>query len=147
MGRVCKRCWKRGDEHGVRDAEHRYRLRHRAGWEAVPGQAVPLLGNWDTISLIPAVRSAIAATTAVGRYLLLEQPSDSQHPSECLPSQVSYQNWRADAGVNAKHVFEAKRLQDPVAVEVIDRAIYYMALGLVNVIHSFNPDRIVIGGV
>ena len=53
----------------------------------------------------------------------------------------------ADAGVNAKHVFEAKRLQDPVAVEVIDRAIYYMALGLVNVIHSFNPDRIVIGGV
>ena len=54
---------------------------------------VPLLGNWDTISLIPAVRSAIAATTAVGRYLLLEQPSDSRHPSECLPSQVSYQNW------------------------------------------------------
>ena len=69
-------------------------------------------------------------------------------PSECLPSQVSYQNWsQPDAGVNAKHVFEAKRLQDPVAVEVIDRAIYYMALGLVNVIHSFNPDRIVIGGV
>lgn len=51
-----------------------------------------------------------------------------------------------DPGVSAKHVFEAKRLNDPVAVEVIDRAIHYMALGLVNVIHSFNPDRIVIGG-
>ncbi|KOP67854.1 ROK family transcriptional regulator [Bacillus sp. FJAT-18019] len=51
-----------------------------------------------------------------------------------------------EPGVSAKHVFEAKRLNDPVAVEVIDRAIYYMALGLVNVIHSFNPDRIVIGG-
>ncbi|WP_433940469.1 ROK family protein [Paenibacillus lautus] len=52
----------------------------------------------------------------------------------------------ADGGVNARHVFEAKRLHDPVAVEVIDRAVYYMALGLVNVIHSFNPDRIVVGG-
>lgn len=51
-----------------------------------------------------------------------------------------------EPGVSAKHVFEAKRLNDPVAVEVIDRAIYYMALGLVNVIHIFNPDRIVIGG-
>lgn len=52
----------------------------------------------------------------------------------------------ADGSVNARHVFEAKRLGDPVAIEVIDRAVYYMALGLVNVIHSFNPDRIVIGG-
>ena len=48
--------------------------------------------------------------------------------------------------INARHVFEAKRRNDEVAGKVIDRAVYYMALGLVNIIHSFNPDRIIIGG-
>lgn len=48
--------------------------------------------------------------------------------------------------ISAKHVFEAQRQDDPVAIEVIDYTINYMALGLVNVIHTFNPDRIVIGG-
>ncbi|AWP27167.1 MULTISPECIES: ROK family protein [unclassified Paenibacillus] len=78
-----------------------------------------------------------ASGTAIGHAAsqrMLDQPS------------VIRELAAADGGVNAKHVFEAKRLQDPVAVEVIDRAIYYMALGLVNVIHSFNPDRLVIGG-
>ncbi|CAM4424351.1 glucokinase [Paenibacillus endophyticus] len=48
--------------------------------------------------------------------------------------------------LTAQHVFEAMKLNDPVAIEVIDRAIQYMALGLANVVHTFNPDRIVIGG-
>lgn len=48
--------------------------------------------------------------------------------------------------VASQHVFQAMKLNDPVAVEVIDRTIYYMALGLANAVHTFNPDRIVIGG-
>jgi glucokinase len=48
--------------------------------------------------------------------------------------------------ISSKHVFEAWRQGDPVAIEVIDQTINYMALGLVNAIHTFNPDRIVIGG-
>jgi len=48
--------------------------------------------------------------------------------------------------VSAKHVFEAHRQDDPIAAQVVNRAVHYMALGLANVIHTFNPDRIVIGG-
>ena len=48
--------------------------------------------------------------------------------------------------ISARHVFEAYALGDDVAVEVIDRSIHYMALGLANVVHTFDPDRIVIGG-
>jgi glucokinase len=48
--------------------------------------------------------------------------------------------------VSARHVFEASGRGDAVAAEVIDRAIHYMALGLANAVHTFNPDRIVIGG-
>ncbi|MCM3703962.1 ROK family protein [Paenibacillus macerans] len=48
--------------------------------------------------------------------------------------------------VSAKHVFEAQKQGDAVAIDVIRRAVHYMGLGLANVIHTFNPDRIVIGG-
>ncbi|AWV34640.1 MULTISPECIES: ROK family protein [Paenibacillus] len=48
--------------------------------------------------------------------------------------------------ITSRHVFEAMALNDPVAIEVIDRSIHYMALGLANAVHTFNPDRIVIGG-
>ncbi|TXK81436.1 ROK family protein [Paenibacillus sp. N3.4] len=48
--------------------------------------------------------------------------------------------------ISAKHVFDAAKQGDPVAVEVIDRTIHYMALGIANAVHTFNPDRIVIGG-
>jgi len=48
--------------------------------------------------------------------------------------------------ISSKHVFEARERGDSVATEVIDRTIDYMALGLANAVHAFNPDRIVIGG-
>ncbi|RED63887.1 glucokinase [Cohnella lupini] len=62
------------------------------------------------------------------------------------PSLISEIAGASNEAVSAKHVFEALRRDDPVAIEVIGRTIQYMALGLVNVIHTFNPDRIVIGG-
>ncbi|MBB6671998.1 ROK family protein [Cohnella nanjingensis] len=48
--------------------------------------------------------------------------------------------------VSSRHVFEAMKLGDPVATEVIGRTIDHMALGMANVVHIFNPDRIVVGG-
>lgn len=48
--------------------------------------------------------------------------------------------------VSAKHVFEAQKRGDSIAKEVIERTMDYMALGLANAVHTFNPDRIVIGG-
>lgn len=46
----------------------------------------------------------------------------------------------------ARHVFEAARLSDAAACETIELVIRYMALGLMNIVHTFNPDCIVIGG-
>lgn len=48
--------------------------------------------------------------------------------------------------ITSRHVFEAMKQGDPLALEIIDRTIHYMALGLANAVHTFNPDRIVIGG-
>ncbi|MFB9750620.1 ROK family protein [Paenibacillus hodogayensis] len=62
------------------------------------------------------------------------------------PSLIASLAESGNEAVSAKHVFEAHKQNDPVAVEVIGRAIRYMALGLANAVHTFNPDRIVIGG-
>jgi len=48
--------------------------------------------------------------------------------------------------VSAKHVFQAAGQGDKVAAETLEQVIHYTGLGLMNIIHSFNPDRIVIGG-
>lgn len=48
--------------------------------------------------------------------------------------------------IKAKHLFEAARLGDALACEVVDQVTDYVALGLKNVVHTFNPDCIVIGG-
>ena len=48
--------------------------------------------------------------------------------------------------IGAKHLFAAARLGDRVACEIVDEVTDYVALGLKNVVHTFNPDCIVIGG-
>ncbi|MFJ7933314.1 ROK family protein [Sporosarcina sp. NPDC096371] len=48
--------------------------------------------------------------------------------------------------IGAKHVFQAASLGDEVASAVVDEVTSAIALGLKNVVHTFNPDCIVIGG-
>lgn len=62
------------------------------------------------------------------------------------PSAIAELAAARNEAISSKHVFEACKQQDEVAVEVVDHAVYYMALGLANAVHTFNPDRIVIGG-
>ena len=50
--------------------------------------------------------------------------------------------------IDSRMVAEAARKADPLALEIIDRSAYYLALGMVNVIHLFVPEMIVLcGGV
>lgn len=53
---------------------------------------------------------------------------------------------QAGAPIGAKHLFAAAGLGDQVACEVVDKVTDYVALGMKNVVHTFNPDCIVIGG-
>lgn len=48
--------------------------------------------------------------------------------------------------VNGRISFDAMRLGDAAAKEVVDKYIYYLAIGLVNVINIFQPEVLVIGG-
>lgn len=48
--------------------------------------------------------------------------------------------------ISAEHVFEAVRQGDKVAQQVVEEAIHYLGIGLVNMINLLNPEVVVIGG-
>jgi len=48
--------------------------------------------------------------------------------------------------VTARIVNEAARQGDPVAIELYQRAGFYVGTGIVNLMHTFNPAMFVIGG-
>ena len=52
----------------------------------------------------------------------------------------------APDGLDAKEIFDLARKGDEVARRAVEREIYYLALGLANLIGLFVPDMIVLGG-
>jgi ROK family. len=48
--------------------------------------------------------------------------------------------------IRAEDVFEAAKMGDPLAVRLVDDEALYLGVGLTNVINSFNPEMIAIGG-
>jgi glucokinase len=50
------------------------------------------------------------------------------------------------ATLTPKQIDDAAREGDPVALAVFEETGYYLGLGIANVIHIFNPARVVIGG-
>ena len=48
--------------------------------------------------------------------------------------------------LSAKKIFEAYRLQDPVAIRSINRFKYYLAIGIADIVNCIDPHIIAIGG-
>ncbi len=48
--------------------------------------------------------------------------------------------------LNASLVFRAAKLKDKFAQQIISRALTALGIGVVNIIHIFHPDKIILGG-
>jgi glucokinase len=48
--------------------------------------------------------------------------------------------------VTAGQVGVAARLGDPLALDILTRASYYLGIGMVNAVNIFNPEMVVVGG-
>lgn len=81
---------------------------------------------------------ACASGTAIGRY--------AREAVAAGPTKIAELADQEGVSVSAKHVFEAVRLGDKAADAIFDKAVHFLGIGLANTIHSYNPERIVIGG-
>ena len=50
------------------------------------------------------------------------------------------------ADIDAKKIFAARRAGDMFAQLIVEETIYYLAVGIVNIINIFDPQAIIIGG-
>ncbi len=48
--------------------------------------------------------------------------------------------------LEAKHVFNAAKAGDKLAMEIVDRMVKYLSIGIVNIYNLLDPDMIAIGG-
>lgn len=48
--------------------------------------------------------------------------------------------------ITAHHVFDAFEKQDPIAIEVIEKAILHWGMALANLVSIFNPQKVIFGG-
>ncbi|WP_201716716.1 ROK family protein [Rossellomorea arthrocnemi] len=62
------------------------------------------------------------------------------YTEEALQKGVAVEN------VSGETIMELVKQRNPVAMEVYERFIHYISMGLTNVIHLLNPEKIIIGG-
>ncbi|HEU5139230.1 MAG TPA: ROK family transcriptional regulator [Bacillales bacterium] len=89
-------------------------------------------GNYGCLQALaagPVITDRAAKEIATGRESLLEQLAEGDLQS-----------------ITGEMVHRAAEKGDPLSVEILDEIGRYLGIGLTNLIHTVNPDRIVIGG-
>lgn len=82
---------------------------------------------------------SLASGTAIARTAR-ERLSRPGSPTSSLAAQA------IDSAITSEDVFRAAAQGDELATEVVEGAVQALAVGLVNVLHLFNPDLLVLGG-
>lgn len=64
----------------------------------------------------------------------------------CLETESSTWNLQQEREMDFKTLFESAARGDQSAIEVRDKSLKAWSLGVINLIHAFDPERIVVGG-
>ena len=69
---------------------------------------------------------------------------------EAMEKNPESKMWNCAGGkieaVNGRTAFDAMRMGDKAAKEVVDKYIYFVAVGVINIVNIFQPDVLCIGG-
>lgn len=87
-----------------------------------------MYGCLDTISSLPAIRTEIIKRVKMGYSSSLTEAFDSIDD------------------INYYHILQGIEEQDQLCLDVVDRASYYLGIGLSNLILQLRPKTVIIGG-
>lgn len=79
-------------------------------------------GCWETISSGTAIAKEMFNEINMGRKSILSE------------------------NIKAEDVFAARELGDQLAIEITDKALDYLGIGIANLVNAINPKKIIIGG-
>jgi glucokinase len=82
---------------------------------------------------------ALASGTAIAREA-------QELVDQGVPTLIAEIADQAPGGVTARHVVEAMARGDPCATDIVRQAMYYLGIGIANLVNLFNPEMVVIGG-
>ncbi|SEN40317.1 ROK family transcriptional regulator [Lihuaxuella thermophila] len=88
--------------------------------------------NCGNYGCLEAMASSIAVVKRIQKELLLNGGKSHSYP--------------ANEQVNITAVMKALSHQDELTVRVIEEASYLLGIGLIGIINSFNPQKVIIGG-
>jgi glucokinase len=90
---------------------------------------------------------AYSARTAISRRLVGEIKRGRKTVlRELDPDIVHKDPLRSDANIRSNVLASALKAKDPLVIEVVREAGWYLGVGLASAINIINPDRIVLGG-
>ncbi len=85
----------------------------------------------------PGAWEALASGTALGRKATRQAAGPAGHALRELAG---------SATLTARHVVEAARAGDPLAMTLLAEEARLLGLGFVNLLHLYSPERIIVGG-
>ncbi len=62
------------------------------------------------------------------------------------PESILAQKRKRKGGLNGLQIFKAADENDPVAIDVIDKYIFYVSEGVINLVNIFQPEVVMLGG-
>ncbi|KUO52375.1 MAG: hypothetical protein APF76_04890 [Desulfitibacter sp. BRH_c19] len=84
-------------------------------------------GCWETISSGSAIAQALIDRISLGEKSFVTELVNLND-------------------IKAEHVFKARQMGDKISIEITDKAMDYLGLGIANLVNIINPERIIIGG-
>jgi glucokinase len=81
-----------------------------------------------------------ASSTAIIKYM--RHRIEAEGADSAVLQMVDGQTER----INGEMIFKAAEMGDPLAVETIDRLVKYLAIGMINLVATIDPEVILLGG-
>jgi len=102
--------------------------------------------NCGNIGCLESIASGTAIARRANAMVVLGKADDLRDFALTHQDETSSQQKDTSLYINARTVAQAAEAGIPLAVDIIDRAAEALGVGLVNIIHIFNPETIILGG-